>query len=81
MVSRKKCLVLGFFVFLWVELGIKGKEEIEEQICRLLGKFDLNGYVDVKNYLFVIGGLFDIYFRIILVNEFVLELVLVKCEG
>ncbi|XP_001487897.3 vomeronasal type-2 receptor 1-like [Equus caballus] len=81
MASRKKCLVLGFFAFLWAELGIKGKEETEEQTCRLLGKFDLNGYVDAKNHSLVIGGLFDIHSRTIPANESVLEPVSAKCEG
>lgn len=47
MFNRKKCLVLGFLVLLGVELVIEGKEE-EEQTCGLLGKFDINGYVDAK---------------------------------
>lgn len=47
MSKRKKCLVLGFVILLGVELGLEGKEE-EEETGGLLGKFDLNGYVDAK---------------------------------
>lgn len=58
MTSRKNYLVLGFLASLWAKLGIEGKEEREEQTCCLLGKFDLDGYVDAKNHSLVIGGLF-----------------------
>ncbi|XP_069329162.1 vomeronasal type-2 receptor 1-like [Eulemur rufifrons] len=80
MLGRNKCLALGFLAFLWADLGTKGKEE-EEQTCRLLGKFDLNGYVDAKNHSLVIGGLFPIHSRTIPANESILEPVSAKCEG
>lgn len=82
MVSGKKCLVLGLPAFLWAKLGIEGKEEEEEeQTCRLLGKFDLHGYVDAKNHSLVIGGLFPIRSRTIPANKSILEPVSAKCEG
>ncbi|XP_062934691.1 vomeronasal type-2 receptor 1-like [Cynocephalus volans] len=81
MSSQKKCLVLGFLAFLWAELGIEGKDQKEEQTCQLLGKFDLNGYVDAKNHSLVIGGLFPIHSRTIPANESILEPVSAKCEG
>nr|APX52634.1 vomeronasal 2 receptor 1 [Microcebus ravelobensis] len=80
MASRNKCLALGFLAFLWAELCTEGKEK-EEQTCRLLGKFDLNGYVDAKNHSLVIGGLFPIHSRTIPANESILEPVSAKCEG
>uniref|UniRef100_A0A5F9DJI7 G-protein coupled receptors family 3 profile domain-containing protein n=1 Tax=Oryctolagus cuniculus TaxID=9986 RepID=A0A5F9DJI7_RABIT len=80
MASRKKCLVLGFLAFLWAEWGTEGQEE-EEQTCRLLGKFDLNGYVDAQNHSVIIGGLFPIHSRTIPANESILEPVSAKCEG
>lgn len=80
MASRKKCLVLGFLAFLWAVWGTEGQEE-EEQTCRLLGKFDLNGYVDAQNHSVIIGGLFPIHSRTIPANESILEPVSAKCEG
>lgn len=80
MACRKKCLVLGL-AFLWAEFGIEGKEEKEEHNYHLLGKFDLNGYVDAQNCSLVIGGLFLIHYRTIPANESVLEPVSAKCEG
>uniref|UniRef100_A0A8W4FHM2 Parathyroid cell calcium-sensing receptor n=1 Tax=Sus scrofa TaxID=9823 RepID=A0A8W4FHM2_PIG len=62
------------------ELVIEGREE-EEQTCQLLGKFDLNGYVDAKNHLLVIRGLFPVHSRTIPANESILEPVSAKCEG
>lgn len=82
MAGRKKYLVLGFLAFLWAELSIDGKDETEEEhTCWLLGKFDLNGYVDIKTHLLVIGGLFLIHARPIPANESILEPVSAKCEG
>lgn len=80
MANRKKYLVLGFLAFLWPASGTQGEEK-EEQTCRLLGKFDLNGYVDAKNHTLVIGGLFPIHSRTIPANESILEPVSAKCEG
>ncbi|XP_007941751.1 vomeronasal type-2 receptor 1-like [Orycteropus afer afer] len=80
MVIRKKVLLLGLLASLLADLGIKSEEE-KEQTCRLLGKFDLNGYVDAKNHSLVIGGLFPIHSRTIPANESILETVSAKCEG
>lgn len=73
-------MVLGLLAFLQAELVIEGREE-EEQTCQLLGKFDLNGYVDAKNHLLVIRGLFPVHSRTIPANESILEPVSAKCEG
>ncbi|XP_077016967.1 vomeronasal type-2 receptor 1-like [Tamandua tetradactyla] len=83
MARRKKCLVLGLLAFLLADLGIESQKEKEEeeQTCRLLGKFDLNGYVDATNHSLVIGGMFPIHTRIIPANESILEPVSAKCEG
>ncbi|XP_003794176.1 vomeronasal type-2 receptor 1-like [Otolemur garnettii] len=80
MASRNKRLALGILTLLWTVLGAEGKEE-EEQTCRLLGKFDLNGYVDADNHSVVIGGMFPIHSRTIPVDESILEPVSAKCEG
>ncbi|XP_058290724.1 LOW QUALITY PROTEIN: vomeronasal type-2 receptor 1-like [Hylobates moloch] len=79
--SNRKCLVLEFLAFLWAELSTEAKEDKEEQTCRLLGKFDLNGYVDAENHSLVIGGLFPIHSRTIPANESTLEPVSAKSEG
>uniref|UniRef100_A0A8D2B551 G-protein coupled receptors family 3 profile domain-containing protein n=1 Tax=Sciurus vulgaris TaxID=55149 RepID=A0A8D2B551_SCIVU len=81
MASRKRCVVLGLLAFLWAQWASEGTEEQEEETCRLLGKFDLNGYVDAQNHSLVIGGLFPIHSRIIPPNESILEPVSAKCEG
>ncbi|XP_030678662.1 LOW QUALITY PROTEIN: vomeronasal type-2 receptor 1-like [Nomascus leucogenys] len=79
--SNRKCLVLEFLEFLRAELSTEAKEDKEEQTCRLLGKFDLNGYVDAENHSLVIGGLFPIHSRTIPANESILEPVSAKSEG
>ncbi|KAM4889326.1 vomeronasal type-2 receptor 1-like [Thomomys bottae] len=81
MASRRMCLLLGALVFVWAELGTEDQQEEEELTCRLMGKFDLNGYVDAKNHSVVIGGLFPIHSRTIPANESILEPVSAKCEG
>ncbi|XP_048201982.1 vomeronasal type-2 receptor 1-like [Perognathus longimembris pacificus] len=82
MASRRICLVLGLLVCVGAELGTEGKEEEEgEETCRLLGKFDLNGYVDAQNRSVIIGGLFPIHSRTIPENESNFEAVSAKCEG
>ncbi|XP_045153593.1 vomeronasal type-2 receptor 1-like [Echinops telfairi] len=63
-----------------VSRGLSSDKE-EEQTCRLLGKFDLNGYVDAKNHSLVIGGLFPVHYRTIPANESILEPLSAKCEG
>ncbi|XP_060052932.1 vomeronasal type-2 receptor 1-like [Erinaceus europaeus] len=80
MAGQKKVLFLGLLAFLWAGVDIEGKED-EEETCRLLGKFDLNGYVDAKNHTLIIGGIFPIHSRIIPANKSILEPVSAKCEG
>lgn len=58
MTSRKNCLVLGFLPFLQAKLGIEGKKE-KEQTCCLLGKFNLNGYVDTKTTHLLLEDFFE----------------------
>ncbi|XP_027731591.1 vomeronasal type-2 receptor 1-like [Vombatus ursinus] len=53
----------------------------EEPTCRLLGKFDLHGYVESTNHSLIIGGMFPIHSRTIPENESILEPVSAKCEG
>ncbi|KAJ7324677.1 hypothetical protein JRQ81_017697 [Phrynocephalus forsythii] len=43
--------------------------EAEEGECRLLGKFDLRGYVNAEDAMHVIGGMFPIHFRTILEED------------
>ncbi|XP_028619400.1 vomeronasal type-2 receptor 1-like [Grammomys surdaster] len=61
MASKKKCLILGLTVFLWVELYAKNEDK--NVTCRLMGKFNLTGYVDAENHSVVIGGLFPVHYR------------------
>lgn len=79
MASRKICLALGFLAFLWAEFGAQNQEE--ELQCRLMGKFNLTGYVDAKNHSLIIAGLFPIHSRTIPVDESILEPVSPICEG
>ncbi|XP_060053069.1 vomeronasal type-2 receptor 1-like [Erinaceus europaeus] len=80
MAGQKKVLFLGLLAFLWAGVDTEGKED-EEETCRLLGKFDLNGYVDAKNHTLIIGGMFPGHSRIIPANKSILEPVSAKCEG
>uniref|UniRef100_A0A8C5L7L1 Vomeronasal type-2 receptor 1-like n=1 Tax=Jaculus jaculus TaxID=51337 RepID=A0A8C5L7L1_JACJA len=79
MAIRKRCLFLGFLAFLWTELS--AENNTKNATCRLLGKFDLTGYVDAKNHSMVIGGLFPVHSRTIPTNESILEPISAKCEG
>ncbi|XP_028750360.1 vomeronasal type-2 receptor 1 [Peromyscus leucopus] len=79
MASRKICLALGFLAFLWAELDAQNQGE--ELQCRLMGKFNLTGYVDAKNHSLIIAGLFPIHSRTIPVDESILEPVSPICEG
>ncbi|XP_003428976.2 vomeronasal type-2 receptor 1-like [Ornithorhynchus anatinus] len=52
-----------------------------EETCRLLGKFDLQGYTESTNHSLIIGGMFPIHSRTIPENESISEPVSPKCEG
>ncbi|XP_077146813.1 vomeronasal type-2 receptor 1-like [Ranitomeya variabilis] len=52
------------------------------QECRLIGKFDLHGFVESKNHELIIGGMFPFHFRTILTNDTDMEEPKSpKCEG
>ncbi|KAG9494173.1 hypothetical protein GDO78_001820 [Eleutherodactylus coqui] len=52
------------------------------QECRLIGKFDLHGFVESKNHELIIGGLFPFHFRTIYNNDTESEESRsLKCEG
>ncbi|XP_073529606.1 vomeronasal type-2 receptor 1-like [Phyllobates terribilis] len=52
------------------------------QECRLIGKFDLHGFVESKNHELIIGGMFPFHFRTILSNDTDMEEPKSpKCEG
>uniref|UniRef100_A0A8D0HK83 G-protein coupled receptors family 3 profile domain-containing protein n=1 Tax=Sphenodon punctatus TaxID=8508 RepID=A0A8D0HK83_SPHPU len=68
MASMKWYTLLGFLAFsLDNTLVVRGEEEIGT--CRLLGKFDLHGYVEAEEDMVVVGGLFPIHFRTILEED------------
>ncbi|XP_042314466.1 vomeronasal type-2 receptor 1-like [Sceloporus undulatus] len=46
-----------------------GEAEEGEEECRLLGKFNLRGYVEAEDAMHVIGGMFPIHFRTILEED------------
>ncbi|XP_030071525.1 vomeronasal type-2 receptor 1-like [Microcaecilia unicolor] len=48
---------------------VGAQNEAEEPTCRLIGKFDLHGFLDAKNHELILGGMFPLHSRIILVNE------------
>ncbi|TFK11184.1 Vomeronasal type-2 receptor 1 [Platysternon megacephalum] len=78
MANMKLYLLLGLFAFFLRMLVIQGAEGI----CRLLGKFDLHGYVESENHMLIIGGMFPIHFRTIPEKEpTTSEPVSPKCEG
>uniref|UniRef100_A0A8C4W473 G-protein coupled receptors family 3 profile domain-containing protein n=1 Tax=Gopherus evgoodei TaxID=1825980 RepID=A0A8C4W473_9SAUR len=78
MANMKLYLLLGLFSFFLPMLVIQGAEGI----CRLLGKFDLHGYVESENHMMIIGGMFPIHFRTIPEKEpTTSEPVSPKCEG
>ncbi|KAK7810133.1 hypothetical protein U0070_026537 [Myodes glareolus] len=79
MVSRKRCLILGLTAFLWVELH--AQDENQSGKCRLLGKFNLTGYVEAKNHSVIIGGLFPIHSRTIPIDDPDGEPISALCEG
>lgn len=78
MANLKLNLLLGLLAVFLHMLVIQG----EEGTCRLLGKFDLHGYVESENHTLIIGGMFPIHFRTIPEKEQTTsEPVSSKCEG
>ena len=81
MASRNKCLILGFTVFLWVELYTQYPHIDQNVTCRLLRKFNLTGYVEAENHHFVIGGQFPVHYRTIPTSDSDEEPESPMCEG
>uniref|UniRef100_A0A8C3T490 G-protein coupled receptors family 3 profile domain-containing protein n=1 Tax=Chelydra serpentina TaxID=8475 RepID=A0A8C3T490_CHESE len=78
MANMKLYLLLGLFAFVLRMLVIQGAEGT----CRLLGKFDLRGFMESENHMLIIGGMFPIHFRTIPEKEpTTSEPVSPKCEG
>lgn len=73
MASRKVWLLcIGLFLFILEHVPTPVTSETPkkpEEECRLLGKFDLRGYVDAEEAMHVIGGMFPIHFRTILEDD------------
>uniref|UniRef100_A0A8I6ADM9 Vomeronasal 2 receptor, 46 n=1 Tax=Rattus norvegicus TaxID=10116 RepID=A0A8I6ADM9_RAT len=79
MASRKKCLILGLTVFLW--LGLYAQNVNQNETCRLLRKFNLTGYVEAENHTVVIGGLFPVHYRTMPTSDSDEEIESPMCEG
>ncbi|XP_069476321.1 vomeronasal type-2 receptor 1-like [Ambystoma mexicanum] len=56
-------VLLGLFLLLQCRVVVRGEE------CRLIGKFDIHGFVESENHELIIGGMFPFHFRTILTNE------------
>ncbi|XP_032081587.1 vomeronasal type-2 receptor 1-like [Thamnophis elegans] len=73
MASRKVWLLcIGLFLFILEHVPTPVTSQAAkkpEEECRLLGKFDLRGYVDAEEAMHVIGGMFPIHFRTILEDD------------
>lgn len=72
MTSKRWWILIGFMIhtlqYASTDDPETGEGEGEEE-CRLLGKFDLRGYVEAENRMHVIGGMFPIHFRTILEED------------
>ncbi|XP_053314632.1 vomeronasal type-2 receptor 1-like [Spea bombifrons] len=74
--SKMFCVILVIFIYLQDQIYVESQE------CRLIGKFDLHGFLESKNHELIIGGMFPFHFRTILVNDSGLEEPKSpKCEG
>uniref|UniRef100_A0A8D2LPW5 G-protein coupled receptors family 3 profile domain-containing protein n=1 Tax=Varanus komodoensis TaxID=61221 RepID=A0A8D2LPW5_VARKO len=70
MACSKLWVLIGLFMYALQCTPTLGEEtEPGEEECRLLGKFDLRGYVNAENAMHVIGGMFPIHFRTILEED------------
>ncbi|XP_062988028.1 vomeronasal type-2 receptor 1-like [Elgaria multicarinata webbii] len=71
MACPKLWVLIGLFIHVLQCAPTLGEEaaEAEEEECRLLGKFDLRGYVEAEQAMHVIGGMFPIHFRTILEED------------
>uniref|UniRef100_A0A8C5MW79 G-protein coupled receptors family 3 profile domain-containing protein n=1 Tax=Leptobrachium leishanense TaxID=445787 RepID=A0A8C5MW79_9ANUR len=71
-----------FHVLFALLLCLQDQIFVRSQECRLIGKFDLHGFLQSKNNHLIIGGMFPFHFRTILTNDTAMdEPRSPKCEG
>ncbi|CAH2247310.1 vomeronasal type-2 receptor 1-like [Pelobates cultripes] len=71
-----------FYVLFALLLCLQDRIYVKGQECRLIGKFDLHGFLESKNHHLIIGGMFPFHFRTILTNDTSMEEPKSpKCEG
>ncbi|KAM9316515.1 vomeronasal type-2 receptor 1-like [Gastrophryne carolinensis] len=76
MESKQVYLLVALLIYILDCPHVQGQE------CRLIGKFDLHGFVEATNHELIIGGLFPFHFRTILSNDTEMEEPKSpKCEG
>lgn len=69
MAHRKLWVLLVLSMCALQSLAAEEEKPEGEEECRLLGKFDLRGYVNAENADHVIGGMFPMHFRTILEED------------
>nr|DBA26110.1 TPA: hypothetical protein GDO54_010408 [Pyxicephalus adspersus] len=71
-----------FCILVTLIICLEDHFHVQAQECRLIGKFDLHGFVESKDHELIIGGLFPFHFRTILSNDTDMEEPKSpKCEG
>ncbi|XP_077344234.1 vomeronasal type-2 receptor 1-like [Lithobates pipiens] len=76
--SKMFCLLFALTICLQDQFV----DHVQAQECRLIGKFDLHGFVESTNHELIIGGLFPFHQRTILTNDTDMEEPKSpKCEG
>ncbi|XP_018120288.1 vomeronasal type-2 receptor 1 [Xenopus laevis] len=71
-----------FYLFCIIYICLQDKIHVRGQECRLIGKFDLHGFLESKDHELIIGGMFPFHFRTILQNDSAMEEPKSpKCEG
>uniref|UniRef100_A0A8D0B6C2 G-protein coupled receptors family 3 profile domain-containing protein n=1 Tax=Salvator merianae TaxID=96440 RepID=A0A8D0B6C2_SALMN len=64
------CVLTGLFLLTMMAVPTQSEDETGgEEECRLLGKFNLRGYVNAEDAMHVVGGMFPIHFRTILEED------------
>ncbi|XP_069829959.1 vomeronasal type-2 receptor 1-like [Dendropsophus ebraccatus] len=71
-----------FHILVALLICLQNQHFVCGQECRLIGKFDLHGFVESKDHELIIGGMFPFHFRTILNNDTDMEEPKSpKCEG